>query len=400
MKIRSFILLFGLMTAPLVAQEPEGSAAVSSEASAAVSPAPTVVPSVAASQSSFSTPSTQNDGLRKEWLAEAASAGNAEAVEVGETVQDRNLVGKTLVLKGVANGLISVVNGTVYVVGTANRDVTVVNGDLVILGVVKGSAYVSNGNLRVAGSVENASVIGGKIIRAPGAFVRSATELGNSGVKTSGTSGQFNVSITGEEILEILRKMGLSEDDSKPLSAISHLLQSSAYVLFSLFSLLLWIALAVLAEFFFPEVVAKGAASLVNNGTQSFLVGTLFWIVFWSVALVSVVLCLVLIGIPLVAGLAFAFLAVKAFGLAMVYQLVGLKVAQRFEWTRVNAIQAVLIGGVTLGALELIPFAGFWIGTAVGIFGAGVVTLLVAQHLSRTSQVATAPVVPPSVPPV
>ena len=412
MKIRSILLVLSLLVTPLVAQEPRGTLSASGEASVSSQPSPSASVKTSGTESDVKVTqpattsgnplmSTLDEAQRTAWLQEAADQTNADIITLDQTVDNHSLLGRNLVVYGKVNGNLNVVKGSVYVLGTVNGNISVVNGDLVVLGAVNGAVNVVGGNLRVAGLVEKASVVGGKIQRLSGGTVRTSTEVASgtfSGAANDNSSESnklnYSLKLTEKDIEAALRSIGLDEGFLKSIQSAADQINSTAFLTFGLFSLVFWLALAIIAEFLFPDLIARGADSLHQNSLQAFFAGFIFWIAFWCMALVSLVLCLVLIGIPLLGGLFLVFLAVKAFGLAMVYQLIGRIVSKRFEWTNGNAIQCVLIGAVALGLLEMVPLVGFWIGIVVGIFGAGAVMVLLGQRLTRGAQIAAAPVLP------
>lgn len=309
------------------------------------------------------TPSPEK--MRAVWLAEAEARKDAEVIGSDDTAQTLSRLNKTVVAKGTIQGATSVIRGDLFLLGTAQGPISVVGGNATILGKVFGPVSVVGGNLRVAGEIAgDASVVGGSIVRAPGAVISGHTSTvggfwSSSFCKKSKWSNNGNLNM-----------------DFGDLCKPHHCAAWNAIILaLKLAAGALWLATSALLAYLIPAPLEKALGYLRNDALKSVGIGLLFWIVYCFMAIISAVLCLLLIGVPMIGLLVLLALAVKGFGITVVFLWTGRMLCARFQRETTSTVSPVVIGGLALVLLRLIPCLGSMLWLAIGIVSAGISVL-------------------------
>jgi hypothetical protein len=89
--------------------------------------------------------------------------------------------------------------------------------------------------------------------------------------------------------------------------------------------------------------------------------------------IIAAVLCLVLIGIPILLFLAVAGFIVKIFGRVVLFYLFGESLARGFNRQSVSAMGGSLLGLLVVSFIGFIPLLGFLFTLCLSIIGWGVV---------------------------
>jgi hypothetical protein len=84
------------------------------------------------------------------------------------------------------------------------------------------------------------------------------------------------------------------------------------------------------------------------------------------------VLCLILIGIPIVLSLVVVGLVIKVFGRVVLLFIFGESLAAAFNKHQISPIAAVLLGLLVVGFIGFIPILGFFFSFLMGIVGWGI----------------------------
>jgi len=302
------------------------------------------------------------DKMRATWLAEAETRKDAEILAPNDTTQTLSRLNKTVVAKGTIQGATSVIRGDLFLLGTAQGPISVVGGNATILGKVFGPVSVVGGDLRVAGEITgDAAVVGGSIVKAPGAVISG---------HTSTVGGFWNSSFCKKS------KWCNNANINMNLGSLCkphHCAAWNAIILaLKLTAGALWLATAALLAYLIPAPLEKALGHLRNDALKSVGIGLLFWIVFGFMVGISLVLCLLLIGVPMIGLLVLLALTMKGFGITVVFLWTGRMLCARFQRETTSTVSPVVIGGLVLVLLRLIPCLGSILWLAIIIVSAGI----------------------------
>lgn len=299
---------------------------------------------------------TQPDPLREAWLAEARALTNAQIIGEHGTAKGLDLIGVDVVVKGTVNGSISLLKGNLFVLGRVNGSVDIAGGSATILGTVTGPVSVLGGDLRVAGKIKrSADVVGGKLLRARDAVIDGATTV-----------------IGGGNIAKVF--------NNRYPSMLKTLFFSGAALSVQALFCLWWIVAAAFAALVMPVKLETSAGRLAAEPLSAAAVGLLFWLVFGFIVLISILLCLLLIGIPMLGVEALVFLLVRWFGISVVALWFGRLICQRAGWTTPSPFLPITVGVVALSLVRMIPGIGLLVWIIAGLMGAGISILALTQR--------------------
>ena len=114
------------------------------------------------------------------------------------------------------------------------------------------------------------------------------------------------------------------------------------------------------------------AGELRHNFWPSFGTGLLALVCFTIFVVFAAVLCLVLIGIPILMSLTAIGMAVKVFGRVVILFLFGESLAAALNKKQVTPVGGVLLGLLVFGFIGFIPVLGFLFTSVLGIFAWGI----------------------------
>ena len=101
-------------------------------------------------------------------------------------------------------------------------------------------------------------------------------------------------------------------------------------------------------------------------------IGFIASVAFTFLVFFSAILCIILIGIPIVIALAFAGIVIKVFGRVVCLYVVGESMAKAFHKPSISPIAGAMLGLVVVGFIGFIPFIGFLFSLFLSLFGWGV----------------------------
>ena len=141
-----------------------------------------------------------------------------------------------------------------------------------------------------------------------------------------------------------------------------------------------WIAASAFAALVMPVKLETSAHRLATEPLSAAAVGLLFWLVFGFIVLISILLCLLLIGIPMLGVEALVYLLVRWFGISVVALWFGRIICQRAGWTTPSPFLPITVGVVALSLVRMIPGIGLLVWIIVGLMGAGISILALTQR--------------------
>jgi hypothetical protein len=315
------------------------------------------------------------------------SDGGEEAAHVTGRIDIRGVGDKTVEPGEVYDGDLVSMGGDVVILGEVRGDVVVFSGTLEIDGRVKGNAVAIltdttlGDDARIAGDMVH---IGGSYEASPEA------KIGGESVHTD---------LDGIDLAE-----GAREVASNTFSII--------YIFrLILLAVLFWgMLIAVLVA---PARVTQAGEALKQNWVRAILLGLGAYAAYVVLAVLFALLCLILIGIPLLAVLAIAWFVLQVLGLASLLWLLGDRLVRNVLHREVSPVVAFLIGFLEYLPTQVIPFhfgflwlslalLGYALHSCLVIFGVGLAlsTHVTAFNGLRPRKAApTDAVAPPASPP-
>lgn len=243
-----------------------------------------------------------------------------------------------------------VLGGVIRIDGTAQRDVIAIGGSVEINGTAAGNVVCIGASLSLGPSAHvqrDAICIGPKPLRAEGSRV----------------DGQFVFIATPKELHEeILSSFPINPFDYK---------WSPLIIGLKLVVLFCWFLIGAVVTLAFPVQVRYAADEIKTHWLRFFLTGFIWILACIVVAVVFGLLCVILIGIPLLLLLIVFAVMIKVFGNVAVYYLLGTRVLKALKWGGTPDVTAVLAGLALLGLLSFMPVVGTIVWTAIGILGMG-----------------------------
>jgi hypothetical protein len=261
---------------------------------------------------------------------------------------------------------------------TRAGDLVVLGRDVAVDGVLGGTLVAVGGDVRISGRVEkNVLAFGGDVVLETGAEVRGdLLAVGGAvlGLPEAAKTVGGRVLTVGE-----LEAAFAAELQTSPLAARP---ASGLLLAFRLVLLFLWLVVGLVLLRLLPRPVSAAAGLVPGRLSTVAAVGTAAVL---SALLVSAFLLLVL---PATAGLFLAGLlvallaALKAFGLAAVFVVVGrrLTAGARRGSPLFGDPAALAIGLALLGLVSLVPVAGPVVWAVASLLGIGAALVTVSQR--------------------
>ena len=156
-----------------------------------------------------------------------------------------------------------------------------------------------------------------------------------------------------------------------PKALIQHLWFAPFQVLSRGRMVVLWMALSLVTAALFQPYLRRAEEELRRAPGRSVVLGLLWSLAFWALLAACAILCLVLIGVPLMIVLVAFHLILCVFGMTITFSVVGEWIAQRINHSAVSLYVAILVGACSLGLLRMLPVFGWMIWFVAGAFGTG-----------------------------
>ncbi len=326
--------------------------------------------------------------------------------------------GDQVVIEGTINGDAYVAGGIVEVEGTVNGDLLVAGGMVTVGGTVTDDIRAAGGTVRFSGKVgKNISVAGGSVIVAKSAHVsgnllaacgnleitgaidkEARVASGDAGI--SGTikgnvdfagdylsvpqganlGGNLNARVTEKQNVKIAEGTVHGKVDVS-LEEMRHAARILGYSAWRFWFKIVWacslILAGLIAVFLFPTQIKKIGSTITQRLGETSIWGILGIIV---IPIVSVVLCVTIIGIPvgvfaLTIFLWMLYLSQLSLGVVLADRLFVLE--RKTGW---NLFGAIAVGVILMQALTFIPYLGFLVNLAAVILGVGAILLIVREE--------------------
>jgi len=256
-----------------------------------------------------------------------------------------------VVAEGEAQDNIVTFGGVVHIIGRVKEGVIAFGGEVIITGEVEdivlgfGSIITLESTAHVKGDVVS---IGGTLIKKPGSTVEGDTVY----FKTS------------EDITKLF------EEGLKGFLSVSLI---PLLLLIKLISVFIWFLLALLLAAFFPRQISYASTQIRKSFWPIFGTGFLSIIIFSGLVIFSALLCLVLIGIPILLALIIIGFIIKIFGRVVLFYFFGESLINAFGKSKVSPLLAVILGLILVSLVSFIPVIGVLFTFIMSIIGWGVV---------------------------
>jgi hypothetical protein len=243
---------------------------------------------------------------------------------------------------------------TIFVAADETRDsVASFGGDVVIDGKVRRSVFAMGGTITVGGEVGDAVVgLGSRIVLKSTAVVKGdLVSMGGTiekepGFRVEGDTVFFKGPLFSDKVF----KNGLWGLIFFPFWPI--------VLIVKMVNIFLWALAAFLAAMIMPKQIGRASAQLRTSFWPVLGTGILAHIVFGFLAVFSALLCLILIGVPILFALLMAGLAIKVFGRVALFYFFGESLARSFKWNAPTALGASFLGLLLIEVVGFIPIFG------------------------------------------
>jgi len=247
--------------------------------------------------------------------------------------------------------------GGVVVVDTRETEcgnLTTFGGTVAINGVVKGNIVAFNSNVVIRGTVDgNIELYGGNVILQSGSHVHGDINL-YGGHWTQSTGTQIDGAVIDRT------------------EHIDSLLLGHGGFRFSIWSLLIWVALGILFTSLFPEHVMLVRTTVISKVRRSFVIGLL------SILLappVLVVLIALVLSIPLAIIVGLGLIAAWALGTVAIGWHIGDYIMRKVAPHQNTRLMQIVVGLTVLVLAGSLPYIGCLITIGAGLLGLGAVFL-------------------------
>jgi hypothetical protein len=240
-------------------------------------------------------------------------------------------------------------------------------GDIIVEGRVRKNVLAVGGTITIKGEVGDSVVgIGSKItLKATAVIEGDLVGLGGTlekepGFRVDGDTVYFKASDISSKVV----KEGLKSIFSFSFWPI--------ILVFKLVNIFIWCMLTLFVASLFPKQVKLASDHVHRAFWPTFGTGLAAYILFIFAVIIACFLCLVLIGIPIVMGLALAGLIIKVFGKVTMFYFLGESLSRGFNSQKISVLGASMLGLLFVSVIGFIPILGFLFSLALSILGWGV----------------------------
>jgi hypothetical protein len=257
---------------------------------------------------------------------------------------------------------------TIVVTEGETRDsVASFGGDVIVDGKVRRTVFAMGGTITVSGEVGDAVVgIGSRIILKPTAVVKGdLVSLGGTIEKEPGFR------IEGDTVYFKGPLFANTAFKNGPWGLIFFPFWPIVLIIKTI-NIFLWALAAFLAAMIIPKQIDRAAAQVQTAFWPVIGTGILAHIVFGFLVVFAALLCLILIGIPILFVLVMAGVAIKIFGRVALLYFFGQSLARAFKWNVPTAVGASLLGLLVVEFIGFIPIIGVLFKGVLTVLGWGV----------------------------
>ncbi|MBN2198432.1 MAG: hypothetical protein JW747_01125 [Candidatus Aminicenantes bacterium] len=270
----------------------------------------------------------------------------------------------------------------------SQENLILLGGSAIVDGLIKENVVCLGGRLRLNGTVEgDVFSLGGRVELGPEAVVHGdAACIGGvlvkePGCRVEGDTVYFNLS-------NILPRFADGWTGFFKMTFVPFIL------VFKLIMVFIWLVITLIVVNVIPKRVAFASDRIRNDFGAILGTGALGLAAFTVLALLAALLCIFLIGIPLLLALMAAHFFITVFGRTAVYHFFGDSLFRAFGSAQASPLASALLGLLAVSFLTFIPFLGllFSFFIMLLVFGAALRTKFgVTENWFRTQPPPQAP---------
>jgi hypothetical protein len=253
--------------------------------------------------------------------------------------------------------------------GETRDNVVTFGSDVVIEGTVRKSVFAVGGTVTISGEVGDSVVcIGSRITLKSTAVIKrdlvilfAAPPEKEPGFRVDGDTVFFKGSDISAKFLD-KGFIGFFSFAFLPIMLI-----------FKLVNMFVWFLLAIVIASLFPKQMTFAASYVRTHFWSTLGTGLVAYVLFVFAVIVAAILCIILIGIPILLALAMAGLAIKIFGKVALFYFFGESLARSFRRQAVSPLGGALLGLLLVSLIGFIPILGFLFSSVISIIGWGAV---------------------------
>ncbi len=252
---------------------------------------------------------------------------------------------------GESQDTVFILGGTATVDGQVKKSVVAIGGTVIISGSVGDSVVGIGARITLKSTAvvkKDVVAIGGSLDREPGASVGNDTVYFDLGkivpgfMKGHGARGFFSLSIV--PIILILK----------------------------LITVFVWLLMTILVAAIFPKQVTLAAEQIRKSFWPALGIGFLGFIVFTGLIIISAILCLILIGIPILLFVGIVAMALRVFGQVAVFLFFGDSLYRSISKREPSALGGALLGLLIVSFIGFVPLIGLLFSLFVSLLAFGV----------------------------
>lgn len=252
--------------------------------------------------------------------------------------------------------------------GETRDNVVTFGSDVVIEGTVRKNVFAVGGTITISGEVGDSVVgIGARIaLKSTAVIKRDLVGLGGTiekepGFRVDGDTVYFKGSDISAKYLD------------KGFAGIFSLSLLPIILIFKLVNIIVWFLLAVVVASLFPRQMTFAASQVRTNFWPTLGTGLVAYVLFVFAIIVAALLCIILIGIPILLTLAMAGLAIKIFGKVALFYFFGESLSRSLHRPAVSPLGGALLGLLLISLIGFIPILGFLFTFVISLIGWGAV---------------------------
>lgn len=241
-------------------------------------------------------------------------------------------------------------------------------GSIIVKGKVKKNVIAFGGSILIEGEVGDTVLSFGSSID-----IKSSARISGDVVSLGGIMHKEPGASIGGDFIHFETTEDLNKFFKATISGLLGMAMLPVFFIFKLISLFIWFLFAVITATVFPRQIKRAASQIRQSFWPVFGTGLLGLFVFIILLLFSVLLSLILIGIPLLIALLIIGFLAKIFGRVAFFYFFGDMIARSMRNKDLGFLPMVIIGFFLVSVIDFIPLLGPFVSFILNILGWGLV---------------------------
>ena len=243
--------------------------------------------------------------------------------------------------------------GSAVIEGVIDENVVALGGRVTLSGTVKGDVI----GLGAMVTLKPTAVVEGDVVCIEGTLEKE------SGCRIEGDTNYFKLS-------HLIPKFEGGWKGFLSMSLVPFIL------IFKLVMVFIWFLVTLVLANVIPRRITFASEQLRKSFGAVLGTGVLAMVIFAFLVIIAALLCIVLIGIPILLALLAAHFFITIFGQVTVYHYFGESLAKAFGQAKPSPLGAALLGLSLVSILTFIPFLGIFVALFLNflVFGAAIRT--------------------------